>query len=266
MQKELNEDFDFDVPSILLAHKFVYTPGSTYSIYENGRKISGLVYSISGSVLYKFKDREIVLDSGKMIFLPKNCAYIAVNTGKEDFSHITINFEITGLKDYDEPYEVVNVDLGLNELLERILSVWTEKKPGYRLKLKSVLYEVLYRYFRSIEKSHRTEEHSKVMPAKRILDEKYRENIPISHLAALCGFSETHFRRTFLKAFGYSPTEYRLKKRITLAKELLKIGELSISEIALYIGFEDSNYFSRIFKRVTGITPGAFRKKGESGK
>jgi len=259
--KELNEDFDFDIPSILLAHRFSFTAGSRNPIYEKGRKISGIVYCSSGSALYKFDDSEILLRAGEIIFLPKNCAYVVTNVSDEDFLHITVNFDITGLSDYNAPYAVVKAVYDSVELLQQLVNVWTEKKQGYRPRAKSILYDLLYRYFKNVGKIHRTEEYGRVMPAKRMLDEKYRENISVSVLAAACGFSETHFRRVFKKTFGCSPTEYRLKKRIILAKELLRNGELSICEISQYSGFDDSGYFSRIFKKETGVTPVNYRKK-----
>ena len=62
----------------------------------------------------------------------------------------------------------------------------------------------------------------------------------------------------FYKNFQCSPTEYRLRKRIALAKELLCAGEFTVAEIASYIGFDDSSYFSRVFKAETGFTPSEF--------
>ena len=62
----------------------------------------------------------------------------------------------------------------------------------------------------------------------------------------------------FLKSFGCSPTEYRFKKRITLAKELLAAGEFTVAQISAYIGFDDSAYFTRVFKAKTGFTPSQY--------
>ena len=261
MRKYFDGDFDLTISDILLAHKFSYAANSSYSLYQNGRKISGIVYCLHGSAVYRFKNECLQLNPGRMLFLPKDSAYTVENQTDGAFSHITVNFEISGRNFEDRSYEAVADTFGAEELLKKLLNVWTEKKQGYRLMAKSLLYELLYKYFRNIEKNHRGRDYGKILPAKRTLDERYRENIPVSVLAAGCGFSETHFRRVFLRVFLCSPTEYRLKKRITLAKELLAAGELTIAETAAYVGFDDSSYFSRVFKAETGCTPSEYAKR-----
>ena len=260
MQNSFNGDFDFSVSEILLAHKFSFSANSSFSGYANGRKVSGMVYAIKGSVLYRFENRSILLKAGEMLFLPKNISYKLENEFDKDFLHITVNIEIAGI-DFNKIYDPVDDSFSADLLFEKLITVWSEKKQGYRPMAKALVYEILYKYFRNIEKKNRTNDYSKISPATRILDQKYRENIPISQIAEACGFSETHFRRIFSKNFGCSPTEYRLKKRITLAKELLGAGEFTVAETAAYTGFDDSSYFSRVFKLQTGFTPSDYLAK-----
>ncbi|MFD2878355.1 helix-turn-helix transcriptional regulator [Paenibacillus rhizoplanae] len=56
-------------------------------------------------------------------------------------------------------------------------------------------------------------------------------------------------------------TEYLLRLRLDKAKELLQDGDRKISTIALSVGFRDAGYFTRVFKRETGLAPEEFRKK-----
>jgi AraC-like DNA-binding protein len=74
--------------------------------------------------------------------------------------------------------------------------------------------------------------------------------------------SECTFLRKFREATGFSPTDYLLRSRIRRAEELLARRKLSITEVAARCGFEDSNYFSRQFRRVTGVSPRAHRRSG----
>ena len=255
MEKIFKEDFDFEITEILLAHKDNFSANCSFSGYRKGRKTSGIVYCISGSAVFFFEDDRLILNSERLLFIPKNCAYTVKNQGDKAFSHITVNFKIEDPTLYNEVREVIADTFGADELLEKLVSVWTEKKQGYRPLAKSLLYEFMYKYYKNLSKNHRSKDYEKILPAKRILDEKYKENIHISVLADSCGFSETHFRRIFFKIFQCSPTEYRLNKRIILAKELLKNGELTVSEVGSYVGFNDSSYFCRVFKTQTNYTP-----------
>ena len=75
-------------------------------------------------------------------------------------------------------------------------------------------------------------------------------------------YSEAHFRMLFKKETGMTPVEYLTKLRINYAKNLLStkaFPHASLSEIALYSGFYDSRYFSRIFKKNYGCSPAKFR-------
>ena len=72
--------------------------------------------------------------------------------------------------------------------------------------------------------------------------------------------SRSTLNRNFLKAFGMSPMRYLNKLRLDHAAKLLNSSNLSISEISRQSGFEDSNYFSRIFHKKFGVPPGKWRK------
>lgn len=90
----------------------------------------------------------------------------------------------------------------------------------------------------------------------------YNTQIKISDLAEKFHYTRNYMYYAFKKEFGVSPQEYLLDIRIKKAKQLLskKDKKLSIKEIAFATGFEDSLYFSRIFKKRTGIPPTQFRK------
>lgn len=263
-------DFDFTITDVLLAHKSGYEIGYRYSAYIKGRKVSGLVYCLSGNALYSFENVQVTLNPGELIFLPESAAYSVCCSGDSTFRHITVNFnippgdlELLLPPGFDEIADqmVITDALDIKESMERLLHLWESKSRGYQVMAKSLVYELTYKYFILLGKKYHSEEYRKIKPAKRLLDEQFTKNIPIAHLADLCGFSETHFRRLFTKTFQCSPTEYRLNKRILQAKDFLLMEEMSVSEIARAVGFEDANYFSRIFKTYTGVAPSEYARR-----
>ena len=81
-------------------------------------------------------------------------------------------------------------------------------------------------------------------------------------LARLVGLSPSQFSRLFQKAVGVSPHRYVVQCRVTRARELLATTRLSLTEIALTIGFADHSHFSRRFHEFTGVPPREFRRLG----
>ncbi|HMG06883.1 MAG TPA: helix-turn-helix domain-containing protein [Mucilaginibacter sp.] len=86
------------------------------------------------------------------------------------------------------------------------------------------------------------------------------EQINIDALCNEACMSKTNFFRTFKDAFGLSPVEFIIQERIGLAKMLLKDPSINISEVCFKSGFNNLNYFIRLFKRFEGITPGLYLK------
>ena len=80
----------------------------------------------------------------------------------------------------------------------------------------------------------------------------------IKQLAKQAGISEAGFRKRFRKEIGSSPLDYVNRRRVEEAKRLMTADDANIKEIAHNMGFSSRQYFSTVFKRVTGISPGEF--------
>ena len=88
----------------------------------------------------------------------------------------------------------------------------------------------------------------------------YAEQISLKEIAAYIGLSEQHLIRSFRKESGITPIDYLKRYRIRQAKALLEAGDKSITEVALEVGFSDSSYFARVFRREVGVSPSAYRR------
>lgn len=100
-----------------------------------------------------------------------------------------------------------------------------------------------------------------MLGAVKYLEDRYHENISITKLAKRAGYSVTYFTKKFKSAFGCTPTEYISNLRIERAKSLLK-SDMTISKIALSLGFCETSHFSNFFKSKTGLSPAFYRRIG----
>ena len=148
-------------------------------------------------------------------------------------------------------------------LFRRIYREYSEKRVGWKTAVQgdflrlTVTLSRLYDFDR-VKDSHGME---KIAGAAAFIEQNYSENISVSRLAEMSNYSLRQFIRLFKKAFGCIPTEYIANLRMQKARELLRGKNASITDIALYCGYGDSNYFSRIFRKYNGMTPSEYRAR-----
>jgi transcriptional regulator GlxA family with amidase domain len=91
-----------------------------------------------------------------------------------------------------------------------------------------------------------------------LLEEHFREDVPLAHLANATGTSMYHLQRAFRRAWGLSPHEFQSQLRVYHARALLQVGK-ALTDVATEVGFFDQSHLNRQFKRILGITPGQYR-------
>lgn len=93
------------------------------------------------------------------------------------------------------------------------------------------------------------------------LAEHYDQAHPVSAMIELSGLSERSFKRRFRQATGMAPIDYVQTLRLEEAKQILESSDIAIDEVAAEIGYEDTSFFRRIFRRRVGLTPSEYRKR-----
>jgi AraC family transcriptional regulator len=95
------------------------------------------------------------------------------------------------------------------------------------------------------------------------LDDKYAEDISLSVFARNCCLSQSQFARAFRTSTGVPPYRWALNARIRRAQELLANNDLSISVIAVQVGFADQSHFTKAFRRLSGVSPGSLAPRSK---
>ncbi len=97
--------------------------------------------------------------------------------------------------------------------------------------------------------------------ARDLMDREYARPLDVSALARAALMSPAHFSRQFRAAYGETPHAYLMTRRIERAKALLRLGELSVTDVCLAVGFSSLGSFSARFTELTGESPTAYRAR-----
>lgn len=95
--------------------------------------------------------------------------------------------------------------------------------------------------------------------ATEFIEDNIERDLGITEIAEAVDLSAFHFARSFKQATGVSPHQYLIKSRIERAKTLLAKSELPIVEVGFRVGFKNQSHFTTLFRRVTHLTPKAYR-------
>lgn len=102
-----------------------------------------------------------------------------------------------------------------------------------------------------------------IKEALNYIEQNFQNDISVENIASFCGLNRTYFGRIFKEAVGKSPQQFLLSYRMAKAAELLKLTELSISDIGNAVGYPNQLHFSRAFKNVYGVSPREWRNKNQ---
>jgi AraC-like DNA-binding protein len=98
-----------------------------------------------------------------------------------------------------------------------------------------------------------------LLRARDLADSRYFDPLTVSDLARAAGLSRAHFSREFHRAFGVTPHQYLLTRRLERAAALLRNTDRDVTEICFAVGLASVGSFTTTFHRVFGATPSAYR-------
>ena len=107
--------------------------------------------------------------------------------------------------------------------------------------------------------------HAKIVDAMSYISLNLNKQLTVAHLAGRANLNTDYFSRLFKQYSGGRPVDYIQEKRIERAQYLIVTDQLSFGQIAQLTGFDNVFYFSKIFKKITGLAPGKYKKQAELG-
>ena len=240
-----------------------------------------MLFCIRGETSYEFRDRpRATLCPGSYLVIPAGCEHRVTNAIDEPGRRIGLNLRTS----YDRKRKFAVFTAGdyrgflralgesacrplpcpprmKHDLAELDKLIRLPRLPpaecGY---LRILCCGILYAAVRPPE--------TKPSSPAKIMDEAVKwlgnhltEKVSVDRLAAYMGYSRARLFTLFKEHTGLSPNNYLMRLRIGRAKELLSNGSSSVKDVAASCGFPDDKYFCRLFRRQTGMSPLAFRRK-----
>ena len=166
---------------------------------------------------------------------------------KEKYTNCIIIF-ITAYDRFDYAIEAIHI-----KAFDYLLKPWKEER----------LFELINTAIENVRSMQKTDSivHSQKDVIKDYIDRNYKKDISAKDVAGILGYSDVYFSKVFKQLFDDNFINYLTKIRIDRAKVLLKDVSFNIKEVGKSVGYADSNYFTKVFKRSIGISPSEYRNK-----
>lgn len=230
--------------------------GELYYLCEGRRRM------FVGSTLY-------TLSAGDVMYIPPGCLHRVSYNDKNEAERYVLTFPDGAVQPGLFPVSEALFNARECPQAERLLEwILTEYESGkqYADEMVSALFGALMitvaRLPRSVSSSAvRCTEEEQIQRAAQYIAMHPDRRITLDEAARYAGFSRTYFSRRFKEVTGFGFSDYLTAVRLDKAAELLRRGDVSVTETAYQCGFNDSNYFAAVFKKHFGVTPHRFRKR-----
>ena len=225
---------------------------------------AGDCFVISGPRPHTYQDmRDLRLVN--ILFDPRRLPMRRVDLASLPGYHALFAIEPTWRKrhEFRSRLHLSATDIGLTvELCERLEAELKARAPGFGFMATAFFMQLTGFLSRCYGASKNPDSRAVLRVAEAIshLESNYADAVGLDDLADIAGLSVRSFCRAFQAAMGCSPIQYLIRLRVNRAAALLRQGDLSVTDIAFKVGFQDSNYFTRQFHKLTGVTPRGYRR------
>ena len=248
---------DFNINEIHAMQQFWHQKLHFVDLMQNPRRNHGLLLLTDHPAIFTMPDgHRILAEVGDVMFLPKGARY-TVNfqiTPEKTARPFLINCRVYGADGAEaapdgSPMRLCKDDGSLLPLFAEAAALYKGAHPA---QLKSTVY----RLFSLLFPMEQTDD-----CCIGYINSHFTEQFSIPQLARQCALSESVYRRRFRQLTGLSPVQYINRLKVEKARQLLQSDDISHQQISDFLNFYNVSYFHRVFKSITGQTPGEYRRQ-----
>lgn len=234
----------------------------------NGRKDYQIILIIDGYLSINCRGNTLKAQNNQFLLIPPNCT--------NDYSYsdpvnaVWVHFSGTGVNeilsaygiDAFTAYTITDISF-FRYYIDKIIEEMRFKKVGYMHICNAYMLQILTQLKRKIEKNIDREMCSKNTDISITIDKmktEFAANNNIEYYAQMCNMSVSRYSHIFTQKMSVSPHRFIIEQRIAQAKFLLSTTNVKIYDVAKSIGYDDPFYFSKAFKKLTGLSPSEFRE------
>lgn len=240
---------------------------SNYHIDRENSPVSVIEYIVSGRGTLVINGETYYPEAGDVYFLPAGSNHGYESSKDEPWVKVFANLKGNLATELMSAYGIGGKYLFKNVPAEELFRKFYDTAlsegiaGGDRLieKLSLIFHEIVI--FLANCQSKR-EEKSDITFVKEYIDRHIYDKISIDDAARSIYRSKDYVIKGFSAAYGKTPYEYAISRKLEVARNMLAFTRLSISEISERLGFSDQHYFSNLFRKRCGTTPSAYRKSG----
>lgn len=227
-----------------------------------------LLYLLRGELKLTIGNESYPFSAGDAVIIPPHTKYRYDNAAQgEEIGYLYLHFTGSKCKELialcglpiAKPAKI-GVHLEIVDKFEELFNEFINRHKSFPFATSALIKQILISMGKRAESASGTPKKNLTLSI-RYIHLHLKESLDIKTLAKMEYVSPSRYRQIFREITGTSPLEYITEQRILLACNLIERGYTSISQIAEESGYTDRLYFQRVFKRITGTTPGKYRAK-----
>jgi AraC-like DNA-binding protein len=255
-------------PPRLEGHPSIYRPVATGRVLNDYQ----LIYVTRGRGIFISEGRESPVEEGTVIAVFPDLRHAYHPDPATGWEEYWVGFNgaaadrllSSGFHGPERPLHRIGLQPSILSIFEEVFQAVGAQAPFYQLRAGALVLQMLAEIYRlERESEQRGDTEQLVDRAKFLMRENVYGTVSLDEIGDRLGAGKARFYEAFKSYTGMTPYQFFINLKINRAKELLGQEGASVKEAAFRLGFEDPYYFSRLFRKKTGLSPSAWAKGRE---